>query len=118
VRSRPLRSILFGLALAALLALSACGGQRQAEVYSEDYEKNFMFGCQEQREVPESDPDDPAAGPQSPEDYCKCVYSAMEKKIPEEQAKEFEEQQAEEDAGDIEVPKALQTIFDDCAQER
>ncbi len=117
MRSRPLRSILLGLALAALLALSACGGQRQAEVYSEDYEKNFMFGCHEQREVPEDDPDDPAAGPQSPEDYCKCVYDAMVKKIPKEEAQKFEEQQAEEDAGEIQVPKALQSIFDACDKE-
>ncbi|UDY37240.1 hypothetical protein [Dermatobacter hominis] len=117
MRPRSLRSILLGLALAALLALTACGQQRQAEPYSEDYQENFMFGCREQREVPEDDPDDPQAGPQSPEDYCKCVYDAMEKKIPAEQAKEFEEQQADEDAGEIEVPKALQSIFDDCKGE-
>jgi hypothetical protein len=114
VRSRPLRSILLCLAVAALPVLSACGQRTQPNEYNADYEKNFMFGCNEQKNVPEDDPEDTTAGPQAPEDYCKCVYDGLKKKVNFEDAKAFEEQQAEEDAGQIEVPKNIQSVFDSC----
>lgn len=118
MRSRSPRSILLGLALASLLALTACGQQTQPTDYGEQYEKNFMFGCHEQADVPEEDPDQTTPGPQSGTDFCQCVYDGLEEQVPFEQAKAFEEQQAEDDAGDIEVPKPIQSVIDSCTDER
>lgn len=111
--SRSLRSMLPALVLVVLVAAS-CTGQRQVEVYSDQYEKNFMFGCHTQQSIPE----DSAGGPQSSDDYCKCVYKGLEEKVPESQVKEFEEQQAEQDPGEIKVPKPIQSVFDSCDKER
>ncbi len=36
--------------------------------------------------------------------------------MPEAQVKEFEEKQAEEDAGKIEVPKPIKSVFDSCTK--
>ena len=109
--SRSLRSLLPALVLVVLFA-AACTGQRTVEVYSDQYEKNFMFGCHTQQSIPE----DSAGGPQASDDYCKCVYKGLKEKVPEAQVKEFEEKQAEEDAGEIEVPKPIKSVFDSCTK--
>ncbi len=117
MRPRSPRSILLCLALASLLTLTACGQQTQPNDYGEQYEKNFLFGCNEQTAVPEENPEETTPGPESPADFCQCVYDGLEKKVPFEQAKAFEEQQAEADAGEIEVPKAIQSVIDSCDKE-
>jgi hypothetical protein len=96
--------------------LSACGQATQPSEYGADYEKNFMFGCNEQQEVPEEDAADTTPGPQASEDFCQCVYDGLQDKVPFEEVKQFEEQQAEEDAGEIEVPKAIQAVIDSCEE--
>lgn len=110
--SRSTRSLLPALVLVVIVAAS-CTGQRTVDVYSDQYEKNFIFGCHTQQSIPE----DSAGGPQSSEDYCKCVYKGLVDRVPKEQVKEFEEKQAEQDAGEIEVPKPIQSVFDSCDKE-
>ena len=116
MRFRSPRSIILGVAVASLMTLAACGQHTQPSEYGEAYEENFMFGCQEQASVPGENPDDTTVGPQSPKSYCECVYDGLVKKVNFDEAKEFEEQQAEEDAGQIEVPKNIQAVFDSCEE--
>ncbi len=117
MRFRSPRSIILGVVVVSLMTLAACGQQRQPTEYNADYEKNFMFGCNEQKSVPEEDPNDTTVGPQSPKSYCECVYDGFVKKVNFDDAKAFEEQQAEENAGEIEVPKNIQAVIDSCTKE-
>ena len=51
----------------------------------------------------------------APEDDCVCIYDNLEEKVPFDEAKEFEEQQAEAESGqDIEIPDNIAAIIDDC----
>lgn len=91
----------------------ACGVNPQPTGYGDDYRDNFMLGCTGV---------DPDTG-ESPEGYeqlatekqCACVYEGLEEKIPFDEAKEFEDAQAEADSGaDIEVPDNIAKVFADC----
>ena len=117
MRPRSPRSILLGVALASMLALSACGQRTQPTGYGEDYQKNFMLGCNEQTAVPEENPEVTTPGPEAPKNFCECVYDGLVEKVPFDDAKKFEEQQAKEDAGDIAVPKPIQKVIDSCNKE-
>lgn len=103
------------IAIVALIALTAaaCGANQQPTGYGEDYRNNFMLGCTGV---------DPDTG-ESPEGYeplasekqCVCVYDGLVEKVPFEEAKDFEESQAEAETGaDIEIPDNIAAIFDDC----
>ncbi len=107
---RPSTRLLVLPVVVALGLLTACGQQTQPTSYGDDYESNFMFGCKQQVKIPE----DAEGGPQAPEDYCKCVYKGLKDKVPFDDAKKFEDQQADEDAGQIKVPKNIQAVFDSC----
>ena len=113
MRPRSFRSILFAVAAASLL-LTACGQHTQPTEYGDAYEANFMTGCHSQKVVPEENPKVTTLGPQSSKDFCKCVYDGLVKKVPFEDAKKFEEQQATEDAGNISVPKPIKSVIDGC----
>jgi hypothetical protein len=107
---RPSPRLLLLPLVGALVLLSACGQQTQPTGYGQDYKDNFMFGCNQQSKMY----DDPGGGPQAPKDYCNCVYKGLVEKVPFDDAKKFEEQQADEKAGQIKVPKNIQTVFDSC----
>lgn len=110
VRFRPLHPILLGAVVASLIVFaSACGQQLQPTSYDATYEKNFAFGCSEQSKD--------EGGPQASQDYCRCVYKGLVEKVPFDDAKAFEEQQAKEDAGDIAVPKPIQKVIDSCTKD-
>lgn len=101
-------------AVVALVALAgvACGGvEQQPTEYGQDYEDNFMFGCTGVEPNSDGQYEDPSLAPVS---YCECVYEGLVEKVPFDDAKEFEEQQAEEEAGQIEVPDNIQAVYDDC----
>ena len=116
VRPRSFRLILLAVA-ASSLVLTACGQHTQPTEYGEAYEANFMTGCHSQKVVPGENPKDTTVGPQSSKDFCKCVYDGLVKKVPFEEAKKFEEQQATESAGNITVPKSIKSIIDGCAKQ-
>ena len=107
---RPSIRLLLLPVVGALLLLTACGAQTQPTGYGDDYKNNFMFGCEQQAKIPE----DVEGGPQAPKDYCTCVYKGLVEKVPFDDAKKFEDQQADEDAGQIKVPKNIQAVFDSC----
>ena len=90
------------------LVLAGCGQQTQPTSYGADYKSNFIFGCNQQVKSPDG------VGPRAPKDYCNCVYKGLVDKVPFDDAKKFEEQQADEKAGQISVPKNIQAVFDSC----
>ena len=101
------------VAVAALVLPLACGVNPQPTDYGEDYEKNFMLGCTgvdpETGEVPNG------GEKLAPEDDCACIYDGLVEKVPFEEAKDFENEQAEADSGeDIEVPDNIASIIEDC----
>ena len=103
-----------GMALVvAGIVVSGCGVNPQPTGYGDQYEENFMLGCTG------IDPDTgevPNGGEVlAPEDDCVCIYDNLEEKVPFDEAKEFEEQQAEAESGqDIEIPDNIAAIIDDC----
>lgn len=111
LRPRSRRSALAVGPVVAILVLFAasCGQQLQPTSFDETYKKNFMFGCHEQTND---------HGPQASEDFCRCVYKGIVDKVGFDDAKKFEEQQAKEDAGKIQVPKNIQAVIDGCAKTR
>lgn len=100
--------------LAALVALTvACGVNPQPTGYGEDYRDNFMLGCTGIDPETEESPD--GYEPLASQNRCTCVYDGLEEKVPFEEAKEFEEAQAEAESGDeIDVPENIADIFNDC----
>ncbi len=106
------------LALIAIPLAVGCGVERQPTGYGDDYRDNFMIGCTG------ADPDgEPVKSDQAPDGVklasksdCECIYEGLEETVPFEDAKTFEEAQAEaEDGADIEVPKNIQSVFDGCS---
>ncbi|MCZ7631206.1 MAG: hypothetical protein M5U19_20130 [Microthrixaceae bacterium] len=104
--------VVIGLVAALAFLGASCGANTQPTGYGDDYKDNFMLGCTG------VDTDG-----QSPEGYeklasekqCTCVYDGLEEKVPFEEAKEFEEAQAEADSGaEIDVPDNIAKIFEDC----
>jgi|688.fasta_scaffold798972_2 hypothetical protein len=109
---RHIRAALVALALGALV-LSACGGQTQPREYGEQYEANFMIGCTGVEPNADGVFENPDLGSVP---YCECVYDGLVEKVPFEQVEQFEEQQAQEEAGQITVPAPIQAVYDGCAQ--
>lgn len=102
-----------GLVAVLTLIVASCGVNPQPKAYGDDYKDNFILGCTGV---------DPETG-ESPEGYeqlasekqCTCVYDGLVEKVPFDEAKEFEDAQAEAESGsDIEVPDNIAAIFDDC----
>lgn len=114
-RSRSLRLRLGALGAAALLVPLACGVNPQPTDYGEDYENNFMLGCtgvfQDGDKAGERSSD---AKVFAPEDVCQCIYDGLVEKVPFSEAKDFEDAQADQEEGEIEVPDNIQTIIDEC----
>jgi hypothetical protein len=106
---RPRRVLrVLPIAVAAVVLGAACspvGGQPTE--YGSDYRKNFMIGCTG------ADPGEtPTLASRS---FCECFYEGLSERVPFDEAKEFEEAQAKADSGeDIEVPRNIQAIVEDC----
>ena len=96
-----------------LLLPLACGVNPQPSEYGDDYEDNFMLGCTG-LEVETGEP--PVGGSVlAPEDECACIYDGLVEKVPFEEAKEFEDEQAKAESGaDIEIPDNIASIISDC----
>jgi hypothetical protein len=91
----------------------ACGVNPQPTDYGQEYEDNFMLGCTgvdpETGEVPNG------GEKLAPEDDCACIYDGLVEKVPFDEAKDFENEQAEADSGeDIVVPDNIASIIEDC----
>jgi hypothetical protein len=113
--SRSLRLRLAALGAALLVVPMACGVNPQPTDYGDDYENNFMLGCTGRFQDGDNEGDRSSdAKVFAPEDVCQCIYDGLVEKVPFTEAKEFEEAQAEQEAGDIEVPENIQKIIDEC----
>ncbi len=123
---RPVTRALRGLTVAAVaaLALTACaGGQPQPRGYGEPTDDgsgfygNFMLGC---TGVEPNDDSEYVNVELESQEFCHCVYEGLSDPgdgVPFDQVRAFEEAQAEaEDGSDIEVPKNIQRIMDECAE--
>jgi hypothetical protein len=113
--ARPGRVLAVAL-VASLAVLSSCGGVKtDPRDYGADYEANFMLGCTG-IETSDSTSTIPEGGEKlAPKSYCECVYKGLEQKVPFEEAKKFEDDQAKAESGqDIKVPKNIQAVFDGC----
>ena len=111
------------LAVSAVVLVGCAGGQPQPREYgevntnNEGYYGNFMLGCTGVEANGSGDyvPED---GEQllMPVDYCRCVFEGMKETVPFAEARVFEEAQADaEEGSDITIPKAIQSVMDDCS---
>ncbi len=122
---RPVTRAARGMILLAVaaIALAGCsGGQPQPREYGEvntendGYFGNFMLGCTGTEAEGGEYPADKIEF--ESEDFCRCVFAGMKETVPFAEAQAFDEAQAEaEDGSDIEIPKNIQTVMDDCAGE-
>jgi hypothetical protein len=108
-------ALLVAVVLALAVAPSCTGGQRQPSEYGADYEANFMLGCT--GEYPDGSVPNGYESLGS-QDYCECVYDGLVKKVPFDEVKTFEDEQANAEAGEIEVPTEIAAVFDDCEPKR
>ena len=110
--SRSIRVAFVALCVSAVAVIPGCGQQRQPTEYGTDYRENFMLGCTGK----DKDGKVPSNGEVlASEAYCVCVYDGLHDKVPFDEVRKFEEQQAEVDSGEeIEVPKNIQKVFDGC----
>ncbi|MFZ4516907.1 MAG: hypothetical protein ACOYOP_00850 [Microthrixaceae bacterium] len=108
-RSRPAAVVLAAVSVVMLLA--GCSQNQQPREYGEQYEKNLMIGCTGVEPNDQGKYRNPTLGSAA---YCQCVYKGLVEKVPFDDAKKFEEQQAEEKAGEITVPKNIASVYDAC----
>ncbi len=119
----PTRRTLALLALGLTFPL-ACGVNPQPTEYDETYEENFMLGCTTREDsdgnIPGQNEDgEPAEGAKAlaTENECVCIYDGLVDKVPFDEAKDFENEQAEAESGDeIEVPDNIAKIIDGCSE--
>lgn len=115
-----IRIVLASVGVVAAMMLSACGGGQPAapENYGEPnpdgegYYGNFMFGCTGVL------PDDDGAYLDvtlASEKFCRCVYDGMVETVPFDDAKRFDEAQAEEKPGEITVPANIAAVQESCS---
>jgi hypothetical protein len=111
-RSTPLRLAVATTSLVVLAFVSsACSGETQPGEYGEAYQANFMIGCTGVEPQEDGTFTNPSLG--SPP-FCDCVYQGLEEKVPFEQAKEFEDQQAESEPGEITIPDNINQVYEAC----
>lgn len=108
-RPSPARRALLPVvaAVAVLLGAGCSTVGRQPTDYGADYKANFMFGCTGV---------EPGRQPTlASKSFCECYYKQLVEKVPFDDAKAFEEEQAKADSGkDIVVPKNIQQVIDEC----
>lgn len=113
-RSRPAAVVLAPLSVvmvSVVTLLAGCSQNQQPREYGEQYEKNLMIGCTGVEPDEQGKYRNPDLGSVA---YCQCVYKGLVEKVPFDDAKKFEEAQAEEKAGEITVPKNIASVYDAC----
>lgn len=111
------------VAVAAMSLVGCTGAQQQPREYGEvtedgtGYFGNFMYGCTGVEEPNgEGIYEDPTL---ASDEFCRCVFAGMKETVPFDDAKQFEEDQAETPEGEtIEVPRAIQAVMDSCRAEQ
>jgi len=101
-----------GLVLLAFVS-SACSGQTQPRDYGDVYQANFMIGCTGVEPEENGTFTNPSLGSVP---YCDCVYQGLVEKVPFDQAKDFEEQQAASQPGEITIPDNINQVYAACKQ--
>ncbi len=104
---------LVAVVAAVTMSLSACSVNPQPTKYGDDYKDNFMLGC---TGVDPKTDEVPYGGELlASNKQCECVYNGLVEKVPFDEAKKFEEDQAKAASGaDIEVPDNIAKIFAGC----
>ena len=113
---RSARVVAGAATVAGLMLLGACGVNPQPTDYGEKYQENFMVGCT----GVDTEGDVPSGGEKiAPVSTCECIYDGLVEKVPFDEAKAFEEAQADAESGDdIEIPENIQSVYDDCSDSR
>lgn len=110
-RRRVLRAL--PVAAVLLVASTACAPGGQPTGYGPEYRENFIFGC---TGVELQDLRDGAEPKLASRQFCECYYDELRDRVSFDQAREFEEQQAQADSGrDIEVPRRIQAAINACS---
>lgn len=119
--SRTARHLI--VAAAAALALGACAGGQppdpdgygEINTDNEGYYGNFMFGC---TGVQANDDGEYVDVKLEQPDFCTCVYRGMSETVPFEDAKAFDEAQADAPEGEtIELPENIDKVRVACADD-
>jgi hypothetical protein len=113
-----IRSVLASFAAATALMLTACGGGQPAtpDNYGEPnpdgdgYYGNFMYGCTGVLPTDGAYVDVTLGS----EAFCRCVYDGMVETVPFDEAKRFDDAQAESAPGDITIPANIAAVQEGC----
>ena len=104
--------------LVCAVALVGCGGvvrdpTEYGDVNSEGegYYGNLMYGCTGVQPNDDGKYEDPTLGSEA---FCKCLFQGLKETVPWDDAKEFDQAQAKEDAGDITVPSNIAKVQQKC----
>ncbi|MEI7885955.1 MAG: hypothetical protein WCJ04_01060 [Actinomycetes bacterium] len=107
------------LVAACALALSSCGGTvREPREYGDvttdgkGYYGNLMYGC---TGVEPTDGKYVNVKLESV-NYCNCIFNGLKETVPFSDAKAFDQYQATAKAGEIKIPKNIQTVQQKCGK--
>jgi hypothetical protein len=115
---RPVRAVLLIVAFAVPL-LGCTGATPEPKEYGdvntegEGYYGNLMFGCTgvEPTDGKYVDVKLESAA------FCTCIFRGMKETVPFPDAKEFEEAQAEAEPGELEIPRNINSVREQCAED-
>lgn len=113
---RRSKAVLAGLAVTLLFATGCTQGQKDASNYG-DTEDDFIEGCVSRAEEDTAKIEDGEAtgeglvAIESPQDYCQCVFDAIEDTIPFEEFKETNSRMRDEGGP---LPQDIIDAYDSC----
>jgi len=107
--------------LVCAVALVGCGGvERDPTEYGgvnsdgDGYYGNLMYGCTGVEPNDQGKYVDVTLGSAA---FCTCVFSGMKETVPWEDARDFDQAQAKETAGDITVPGNIAKVQQSCSDD-
>ena len=108
----------FALVVALTAIAAACGGGQAAQPDGygepnsdgEGYYGNLMYGCTGVQPV-DGKYKDSTLGSQQ---FCRCVYDGLKETVPFDEAKQFDEAQANSKPGEVSVPGNIERIQTNC----
>jgi hypothetical protein len=119
--SRSIRRM--SLLVVCAVALVGCGGQvrdptEYGEVNSdgEGYYGNLMYGCtgvEPNEDGDYVDWDEDLGNPA----FCECLFRGLKEKVPFDDAKKFDEDQAKAEPGELTVPNGIAAVRENCGED-